>query len=59
MADNSGKDWCELCAAAVEKPDSEELVSLVNQILRAFDERNQGNDPSRRPQQYLAHPRRP
>ena len=42
MSQSNGKDWRELCAAAVEDPDSEKLVSLVNQILQAFDERDQG-----------------
>ncbi len=41
MADSKCKDWRELCAAAAEEPDSEKLVSLVNQILQAFDERDQ------------------
>jgi len=36
-----GKDWRELCAAASVEPDSEKLVDLVNQILQAFDEREQ------------------
>jgi hypothetical protein len=38
MAHSSGKDWRELCAAASEESDSERLLSLVNQILAAFDE---------------------
>jgi hypothetical protein len=42
MAESNGKDWRELCAAAAEEPDSEKLVSLVNQILLAFDERELG-----------------
>jgi hypothetical protein len=37
-AESIGKDWRDLCAAAVEEPDPEKLVSLVNQILQAFDE---------------------
>jgi hypothetical protein len=41
MAESKGKDWRELCAAAAQEPDSEKLVSLVNQILQAFDERDQ------------------
>jgi hypothetical protein len=49
MAENDGKDWRELCAAAAEEPDSEKLVSLVNQILQAFDERDQGVILSGRP----------
>lgn len=30
--------WRELCAAAAVEPDSDKLVSLVEQILEAFDE---------------------
>ncbi|MGZ7076130.1 MAG: hypothetical protein ACXVJL_09045, partial [Candidatus Angelobacter sp.] len=41
MAGSKGKDWRELCAAASEEPDAEKLFYLVNQILRAFDERDQ------------------
>lgn len=37
MADRDGKNWRELCAAAAKERDSEKLVSLVNQILEAFD----------------------
>ena len=40
MVQSKGKDWRELCAAAAEEPDSEKLVSLVNEILQAFDERD-------------------
>jgi hypothetical protein len=41
MADSKvsfGKDWRELCAAASQETDSEQLASLVGQILQAFDE---------------------
>ncbi len=37
----SGKDWRELCAAASEESDAEKLLSLVHQILRAFDDGDQ------------------
>lgn len=37
MADSNREDWRELCAAAVNEPDSDKLFSLVNQILEAFD----------------------
>lgn len=37
----NGNDWRELCAAAAEEFDSEKLINLVNQILLAFDERDQ------------------
>jgi len=33
-----GRDWKQLCAAASEEPDSEKLVSLVHQIIQAFNE---------------------
>ncbi len=33
--------WRELCAAASEEPDSEKLMSLVNQILQALEELDQ------------------
>jgi hypothetical protein len=49
MAESKGKDWRELCAAAAQEPDSEKLVSLVNQILQAFDERDQEVIVSTRP----------
>lgn len=35
------KDWRELCAAAAEELDSEKLIIFVNQILEAFDTRDQ------------------
>jgi hypothetical protein len=41
MIAGNGKDWRELCAEAAEEPDSEKVVSLVNQILQAFDECDQ------------------
>jgi len=40
-----GNDWRELCAAAAEEFDSEKLINLVNQILQAFDERDQESKP--------------
>ncbi|MGA6987261.1 MAG: hypothetical protein WBZ01_14505 [Terriglobales bacterium] len=43
-----GKDWRELCAEAADEPDSERVVSLVNQILQAFDECDQKNMPPQR-----------
>jgi hypothetical protein len=39
MAESNRVDWRELCAAAAKEPDSEKLFSLVNQILKAFDDR--------------------
>jgi hypothetical protein len=41
VAESNRKDWRQLCAAAAEEPDSEKLISLVNQILQALDERDQ------------------
>ncbi len=41
MVESKGKDWRELCAEAAEEPDSEKVVTLVNQILEAFDEDDQ------------------
>jgi hypothetical protein len=35
-----GRDWKQLCAAASQEPDSEKLVSLVHQILQAFNEQD-------------------
>lgn len=46
-----GKNWRELCAAATEEPDSEKLISLVNQILQVFEERDQAALLPRRPNQ--------
>lgn len=55
MAENNkregnGERWRELCEAAAIEPDSDKLVSLVRQILRAFDEHDQVVALSRRPQ---------
>ncbi len=44
--DGRDKDWRELCAEAAEEPDSERVVSLVHQILLAFDECDQKIAPS-------------
>ena len=54
--ESNGEDWRKLCAAAVEEPDSEKLVSLVHQILRAFDERDQAVKLSARTKQYCGQP---
>ena len=50
------KDWRELCAAAAEEPDSEKLISLVNQILEAFDTRDQAVARARQPKQLCRQP---
>jgi hypothetical protein len=39
MSESKRDDWRELCAAAAKEPDSDKLVSLVNQILDVLDER--------------------
>lgn len=57
MAENSEKRWRELCAAAAVEPDSEKLVTLVHQILQAFDERDRGDLLSERPDQHCRQPR--
>jgi hypothetical protein len=49
MAQSSGKDWRQLCAAASGESDSKRLVSLVNQILEAFDECDRESMYPRRP----------
>jgi hypothetical protein len=51
MAESSpdtGKDWRELCAAAVEEPDSERLASLVNQIIEAIDQHHYTSQMTKR-----------
>lgn len=50
------KDWRELCAAAAKEPDSDKLVSLVHQILRAFDERDQAAKLVTPPKQFCGQP---
>jgi hypothetical protein len=37
MAESNQERWRELCAAAAEETDSDQLFFLVNQILEAFD----------------------
>jgi hypothetical protein len=39
MANGESTDWRDLCAAAAKEEDSAKLTSLVNQIIKAFDER--------------------
>lgn len=38
MVASNGKHWRELCAEVAEEPDSDRVVSLVNQILQVLDE---------------------
>jgi hypothetical protein len=47
MPDPHEDDWRELCAAAANEPDSDKLFSLVNQILKVFDDRQQGSKSSK------------
>lgn len=54
MAKSNGKGWRELCAAAAQEPDSEKLISLINEILEAFDKRDQGVALSRHPKPFGA-----
>ncbi len=46
MAERRREDWRELCTAAANEPDSEKLFSLVNQILKAFEDRRKDRTPS-------------
>jgi len=39
MAESNQEDWRELCAAAAKEPDSDKFFCLVDQILKAFDDR--------------------
>ncbi len=53
MAENNNcgrKGWRELCAAASQEPDSDRLVSLVHQILRAFEDSDAEPDRSPAPE---------
>jgi hypothetical protein len=42
MAEGERRDWRELCAAAANETDSEELTSLIEKILCALEERERG-----------------
>jgi hypothetical protein len=52
MADGKRKDWRELCAAVALEPDPEKVVSLVHQILQAFEERDREIKFVSGPEQY-------
>jgi hypothetical protein len=41
MAESNQTDWRELCAAAATEADSERLADLVDQIIKALDERGE------------------
>jgi hypothetical protein len=43
MAESNQTDWRELCAAAAIEPDSEKVADLVDQIIKALDQR--GDEP--------------
>lgn len=40
MAESNQTDWRDLCAAAAIEPNSERLANLVDQLIRALDERD-------------------
>jgi hypothetical protein len=40
MAESNQSDWRDLCAAAAFEPNSERLADLVDQLIKALDERN-------------------
>ncbi len=40
MAESSQRDWRDLCAAASAEPNSKKLADLVDEIIRALDERS-------------------
>jgi hypothetical protein len=42
MAESNRTHWRELCAAAAAEPDSQKLADLVDEIIRALDERGEG-----------------
>jgi hypothetical protein len=42
MAEGNRTDWRQLCAAAAKETDSEKLAELVNQLIKALDERGDG-----------------
>jgi hypothetical protein len=41
MAEGNCIDWRELCAAAAKESDSKKLADLVDQIIKALDDRAQ------------------
>jgi hypothetical protein len=41
MAQRNRKDWRELCTAVANETDSNQLGSLVQELIRALDERDQ------------------
>jgi hypothetical protein len=42
MAEGNRTYWRQLCAAAATETDSEKLVELVHQLIKALDERGDG-----------------
>jgi hypothetical protein len=42
MDERKRPEWQELCAAAAAEPDSRKLADLVQQIIKALDERRDG-----------------
>lgn len=45
MAEGNQTDWRELCAAATIEPNSERLADLVDQLIKALDERERAASP--------------
>jgi uncharacterized NAD(P)/FAD-binding protein YdhS len=41
MAQRNQKDWRELCTAVANETDSNKLGSLVQELIKALDERDQ------------------
>ena len=46
MAESNKGDWRELCAAAATEHDSTKLARLVDQIIKALDERREAFKPA-------------
>lgn len=42
MPESNQTGWRELCAAAATEPDSQKLADLIDQIIKALDERGDG-----------------
>ncbi len=41
MAENNSENWKDLCNAAVEAKDPDELLRIINQLCRALDREEQ------------------
>jgi len=49
MAQDSTKDWQELCKAAANEVDPEKLLRLIAELTTALDERDRNRKTSRNP----------